>query len=70
MYLKEIGRISLLSPDEELDLSIRVAEGDEEAKNILAECNLRLVIIAKRYVGRAFISRFDSRRKYWLNEGC
>ena len=56
MYLKEIGRISLLSPDEELDLSIRVAEGDEEAKNILAECNLRLVVsIAKRYVGRGLL---------------
>ena len=53
MYLKEIGKISLLSLDEELKLSERVAEGDEEAKNILAESNLRLVVsIAKRYVGR------------------
>ena len=53
MYLKEIGKISLLSLDEELELSRRVAEGDEEAKNLLAESNLRLVVsIAKRYVGR------------------
>ena len=53
MYLKEIGRISLLSPEEEADLSIRIANGDEAAKNILAESNLRLVVsIAKRYVGR------------------
>lgn len=53
MYLKEIGKISLLSLDEELLLSKRVTEGDDEAKNILAESNLRLVVsIAKRYVGR------------------
>ena len=53
MYLKEIGKISLLSMDEELALSKRVEEGDEEAKKILAESNLRLVVsIAKRYVGR------------------
>lgn len=53
MYLKEIGKISLLSSDEELALSKRVEEGDEEAKRILAESNLRLVVsIAKRYVGR------------------
>ena len=53
MYLKELGKISLLSSDEELALSKRVEEGDEEAKRILAESNLRLVVsIAKRYVGR------------------
>ncbi len=53
MYLKEIGKISLLSLEEELDLSERVTNGDQEAKNILAESNLRLVVsIAKRYVGR------------------
>ena len=53
MYLKEIGKISLLSLDEELKLSERVANGDVVAKNILAESNLRLVVsIAKRYVGR------------------
>ena len=53
MYLKEIGRISLLSLDEETELSKRIEEGDEEAKSKLAESNLRLVVsIAKRYVGR------------------
>ncbi len=53
MYLKEIGKISLLSLDEELELSKRIDEGDEEAKAKLAESNLRLVVsIAKRYVGR------------------
>ena len=56
MYLKEIGRISLLSPEEEAKISIRVAEGDELAKTILAESNLRLVVsIAKRYVGRGLL---------------
>jgi len=53
MYLKEIGKISLLSLNEELDLSKKAALGDEQAKHILAEANLRLVVsIAKRYVGR------------------
>ena len=53
MYLKEIGQISLLSLEEELELSKRIDEGDEDAKRKLAESNLRLVVsIAKRYVGR------------------
>ena len=56
MYLKEIGKISLLSLDEETELSKRIAEGDETAKNRLAESNLRLVVsIAKRYVGRGML---------------
>lgn len=56
MYLKEIGKISLLSLEEEQELSKRVAEGDEQAKKILAESNLRLVVsIAKRYVGRGLL---------------
>ena len=56
MYLKEIGKISLLSPEEDMDLSIRVANGDQEAARLLAESNLRLVVsIAKRYVGRGLL---------------
>ena len=53
MYLKEIGKVPLLSADEEIEYSKRMEEGDEEAKKRLAEANLRLVVsIAKRYVGR------------------
>ncbi len=53
VYLKEIGRVPLLTPEEEIELAIRIADGDEEAKKKLAESNLRLVVsIAKRYVGR------------------
>ena len=53
MYLKEIGRVDLLSAEEEINLAERIEEGDEEAKRRLAEANLRLVVsIAKRYVGR------------------
>ncbi len=56
MYLKEIGRISLLSSSEEQRISKLVADGDETAKKILAESNLRLVVsIAKRYVGRGLL---------------
>ena len=53
MYLKEIGRVPLLSAEEEKDLAERMSQGDEEAKNKLVEANLRLVVsIAKRYVGK------------------
>ena len=53
MYLKEIGKVPLLSADEEIELSKRMEEGDEAAKRRLSEANLRLVVsIAKRYVGR------------------
>ena len=53
VYLKEIGKVPLLTPEEEIDLAIRIAENDESAKRRLAEANLRLVVsIAKRYVGR------------------
>lgn len=56
MYLKEIGRIPLLTAEEEVELAKRMAEGDEEAKRQLAEANLRLVVsIAKRYVGRGML---------------
>ena len=56
MYLKEIGQIKLLSLPEELELADRISAGDQEAKDILAEANLRLVVsIAKRYVGRGML---------------
>ena len=56
MYLKEIGKISLLSVDEEMELARKMADGDEDAKKKLAEANLRLVVsIAKRYVGRGML---------------
>ncbi len=56
MYLREIGKIPLLTFDEELDLAKRILEGDEDAKQKLAESNLRLVVsIAKKYVGRGML---------------
>lgn len=56
MYLKEIGKVPLLSADEEIDLATRMGQGDQDAKKKLAEANLRLVVsIAKRYVGRGML---------------
>ena len=56
MYLKEIGKVPLLSAEEEIDLAQRMEDGDEDAKKRLAEANLRLVVsIAKRYVGRGML---------------
>ncbi|MFO7247401.1 MAG: RNA polymerase sigma factor RpoD [Bacillota bacterium] len=56
MYLKEIGRVPLLTAEEEIELAKRIEQGDEEAKKRLAEANLRLVVsIAKRYVGRGML---------------
>ena len=56
MYLKEIGKVPLLSAEEEVELARRMADGDEDAKKRLAEANLRLVVsIAKRYVGRGML---------------
>ena len=56
MYLKEIGKVPLLSAEEEIEIAKRMEEGDEEAKKKLTESNLRLVVsIAKRYVGRGML---------------
>ena len=53
VYLKEIGNVKLLTPEEEIELAVRIADNDVEAKQRLTEANLRLVVsIAKRYVGR------------------
>jgi len=56
MYLKEIGKVNLLTTEEEIELATKMAQGDEEAKRQMAEANLRLVVsIAKRYVGRGML---------------
>jgi len=56
MYLKEIGKVALLTAEEEIELATRMSEGDEEARRRMAEANLRLVVsIAKRYVGRGMM---------------
>ncbi len=56
MYLKEIGKVPLLSPEEEIDLAQRMEQGEEKAKRKLVEANLRLVVsIAKKYVGRGML---------------
>ncbi len=56
MYLKDIGKVPLLTGQEEIDLATRMAQGDEEAKRLLSEANLRLVVaIAKKYVGRGLL---------------
>ena len=56
MYLKEIGKVPLLTPEEEIDLATKMSEGDEDAKRRMTEANLRLVVsIAKRYVGRGML---------------
>ena len=66
MYLKEIGKVPLLSAEEEVDLAKRMAEGDEDAKKRLAEANLRLVVsIAKRYVGRGMLFLDLIQRETW-----
>ena len=56
VYLKEIGRVPLLSPEEEIDLAIKISDGNTEAKKRLCQANLRLVVsIAKRYLGRGML---------------
>ena len=60
MYFKDIGKVNLLTPEEEIELGKRIMAGDEEAKKKLVECNLRLVVsIAKRWVGKTSMSFSD-----------
>ena len=77
MYLKEIGKVSLLTADEEIELAKRMEQGDEEAKKRLAEANLRLVVsIAKRYVGRGMLFldliqegyKFSTYATWWIRQ--
>ena len=65
LYLREIGKIPLLSAEEEMDLARRIVEGDKKAKDKMAEANMRLVVsIAKRYSGRRFgLFGSDSRKE-------
>ena len=69
MYLKEIGKVNLLTPEEEVELARRMAEGDKEAGKRMAEANLRLVVsIAKRYVGRGmlFLDLIQEGNQVWM----
>ena len=67
MYLKEIGRVDLLSADEEVELAKRILLGDESAKDELASANLRLVVsIAKRYVGRGMSFLDLIQKEIWV----
>ena len=72
MYLKEIGKVPLLSAEREIELAQRMEEGDEEAKKELAEANLRLVVsIAKRYVGRGMLFldlKFSTYATWWIRQ--
>ena len=70
MYLKEIGKVSLLTADEEIELAKRMEQGDEEAKKRLAEANLRLVVsIAKTICGTWYaVPGSDSGRKPWPDQ--
>ena len=78
MYLKEIGKVSLLTADEEIELAKRMEQGDEDAKKRLAEANLRLVVsIAKRYVGRGMLFldldyrkgyKFSTYATWWIRQ--
>ena len=81
MYLKEIGKVRLLTADEEVELARRIEQGDEEAKRRLTEANLRLVVsIAKRYVGRGMqfldliqegnVGLLKAVEKFDHNKGC